>query len=171
MKQLAEPIFVFSRDMRKAKSDFWEFAKTRVRMHSTEQAAEFNTKYFPPNEKPSSAAGFIHRCWTKGADPEMGIASYEISINSDYYGVEYADLVPYALEHEIYEGWLRSKRGVRVNSREKAHVLARRHQMRLAMRDGKAEREIDFYVNRIPTLKSEFEDAYKKAAKKLKIRK
>lgn len=161
----------FERDMKEAKEHFWEIAKTRVRIHSAEEHAEFHDAHFPKNEKPTSATFVLDRVSTEGDDPEKGISGFEISINKDYFGEEYADLIPYAIEHEIYEAWLYSKRGLRAKSIKQGHLMARLHQVEMAMEDGKAEKMLAFYIGKEPDLKSEFEAAYEKIKRKIQTEK
>jgi hypothetical protein len=76
------------------------------------------------------------------------------------------DLIPYAIEHEIYEAWLWSKRGYIAQNSETNHLLARRKQFEAAMKDGKAEKLLDFYKKINPEITSELEYAYRKTRSK-----
>ena len=150
---------VIDRNFKEAKSQFWEFAKSRVKLVSQEDHEAFHKEYCPENEVPTDAIFALQKGISKNSDdPEKAVLGLEINVNRDFYGEEYADLIPYAIEHEIYEAWLHSKRGY--NPTKKEHSLARRHQIRMAMKDGKAERLVKFYSEKIPSLKEEFENTY-----------
>lgn len=162
VEELEEP-YKIDRNLREAKTQFWEFAKSRVSLDSQEEHETFHKKHFPDNEKPSSAAFVLERGFTRDSDdPEKGVLGFKISINKDFYGKEYADLIPYAIEHEVYEAWIHAKRGWNPASTKQGHLLARKHQLKMAMIDGKAERLVKFYIERTPSLREEFEDAYRR---------
>ncbi|MDP3729871.1 MAG: hypothetical protein Q8R26_03990 [bacterium] len=157
--------------MKEAKRRFWEMAKTRVRMHSAEEHAEFHAAHFPKDEMPTSTAFVMEIGHTEGDDPEKGVLGLEISVNKDFFGEENTDLIPYAIEHEIYEAWVSSKRGLRAKDLKEGHLLARMHQVEMAMKDGKAEKLLNFYISKNKNLKEEFEEAYEKAKKKILVKK
>ena len=96
-----------------------------------------------------------------------------IAINENAFtinGEDYTDLIPYSIEHEIYEAWLTLDKGWRLNLKER-HLLARRKQYEIAMRDGKAERLLEFHNKNNIALKDEYEYAYQKALQKYKLNK
>jgi hypothetical protein len=100
---------------------------------------------------------------------EKWVIALEISINRDFFGEEHADLIPYAVEHEIYESWLWAKRGFHhPESSEVNHLLARRRQFEMAMKDGKAEKLLNFYKDKSPESASELQYAYERAKEKQK---
>lgn len=158
---ILEDPHVFERDLKEAKIEFWEFARARVHLDSHEEHTAFHDEYFPQDVVPTSAAFVLESGQSLDEDSEKGLMSFDISINKDFFGKEYADLIPYAIEHEIYEAWLRSKRGFHPSAHQ-AHLLARMHQVRLAMKDGKVERLIEFYGNTLPEVKEEFVEAHKR---------
>jgi len=151
------------RNFQKAKQEFWELAQSRINIDTQEQHEVFHEAYFPKDEIPTSAAFALLPGYSKNStDQEKAILEFEISINKDFFGDEYADLIPYAIEHEIYEAWLHAKRGWNPQTIKQGHLLARKYQLKKAMADGKAERLVDFYIKKFPHLKDEFEDAYER---------
>lgn len=162
--ELENPHFL-ERNMKEAKANFWAFARSRTHVDTYEEHAKFHDAHFLKNIVPTSAAGVFERGSTEGDDPEKGILAMEISVNKDFFGEEYADLIPYAIEHEIYEMWVQAKRGLRVSG-DKPHFLARMHQIEMAMKDGKAERLIQFYCSKMPRIKGEFEEAFNRVKNK-----
>ena len=153
------------RDMSVAKRDFDKYARSHVVIDSADQHAEFHQKHFPANVLPSSAAFKVQKVWAEGDDPERGIIGFHASVNKDFFGEEYADLIPFAIDHEVYEAWLRVKRGLNATLTQ-AHLLARMRQIENAMKAGKAERLVSFYSEKLPELKQEFEEMYKRVKKR-----
>lgn len=107
---------------------------------------------------------------TKIVTPEQRkwINALEIYVNQQAFntsGQNFSDIIPYVVEHEIYELWARNKRGF-VASIEQSHLLARRHEFQVAVHDGKAERLLEFYKASIPHNLPEAEEAYKIALRK-----
>ena len=100
------------------------------------------------------------------SDPDKWITALEISVNTDFFGQENADLIPYAVEHEVMEAWMWSKRGISPQDSHNKHLLARRRQFEMAMKDGKAERLLSFYKKASPRSESELQYAYDKAKTK-----
>ena len=161
---LEEP-HVIDRNFKEAKSRFWELAKSRVKLASQEEHEAFHKEHCPDNEVPTDAIFILQKGISENSDdPEKAVLGLEININKDFFGEVYADLIPYVVEHEIYEAWLHSKRGY--NPTNKEHALARRRQIKMAMRDGKAERLVKFFSEKLPSLKEEFEDAYQRIREK-----
>ena len=125
---------------------------------------------FGPNWEISSAVYVIGYGRQSGEadDPEKLVTGLEISINQDFFGEENKDLIPYAVEHEIFEAWMWSKRGISPWSTRTNHLLARRRQFEMAMRDGKAEKLRNFYRKVNPEFTSEIDYAYEVAQRKVK---
>lgn len=100
---------------------------------------------------------------------EEWIDGLQIVINQDVFqkdGRDFSDLIPYAVEHELYELWIKSKPGFGVKETQKAHLLARRKQVETALRDGKLDKMIEFYTALNPEYAKELEYARKKAERK-----
>lgn len=94
----------------------------------------------------------------------------EISINKDFFGEKYKDLIPHAIEHELYEIWLGVKKGVKPKTLKTMHTMARQRQFDLAMADGKAEKLLFFYLYKNLGSAGELLNAYNKAKKRIRNR-
>lgn len=158
-----------SRDIIEAKKNFWEFAKSRTKYRNQEDHISFEKEIFGEDWEVSSAVYINSPGWSGDEnDPEQWITALEISINQDFFGEENKVLIPYAVEHEIFEAWLWSKRGIKPQSATANHLLARRRQFEMAMRDGNAEKLRDFYKKLTPELTSELDYAYAVAKRKVR---
>lgn len=117
----------------KNKTDFWEFAKSRVSYRIQSQHNEFIKTVF--NDNHNSTGSFVLNGTVYDDMPSV-IYYYEISINLSALPGQYMDLIPYIIEHEIYESWIYIKRGFRFDMHIKSngpHLLAKRHEYRLLM--------------------------------------
>jgi hypothetical protein len=59
-------------------------------------------------------------------------------------GMDFSDIEPYLIEHEIYEAWLNLTKPILDNSQSESHILALERMYLLADKDGKAERLFGF---------------------------
>lgn len=156
--------------MKKAKADFWELAKSRIFYRTDAEQLAFVKRLFGEDSQRRYTAVYVREVGTSGPepDPEKWVTGLEISVNKDFFGNDFADLIPYAVEHEIYEAWLSVKRGLNP-SLEKQHLLARQRQFEMAARDGKAEKLRNF-LSTNPSYSDEVEYAYNKAVTKTQRR-
>ncbi len=84
-------------------------------------------------------------------------------------GEDYLSLIPYLVEHEVYEAWLTAKKGAGSDlSQEKKHLLARRREFYLAVKEGLGERLYRFQMSINPSKKAEYDDALDYAKRRLK---
>ena len=144
--ELKKPHHV-GRDIIEAKKSFYKLAKSRITLRSRGEHIAFEKEVFGEDWALSSAV-FVLAPGTSGSknDLEKWVVALEISINKDFFGKENKDLIPYAVEHEVFEAWMRSKRGISPQSSKINHLLARRKQLEMAMKDGKAEKLLAFYM-------------------------
>lgn len=157
------------RDIIEAKKSFWELAQSRTHYRTQEEHIAFEKSVFGDDWQVSSAVYVNSSGWSGDeSDPEQWITGLEISINKDFFGEENKDLIPYAVEHEVFEAWMWLKRGIKTQSAQANHLLARRRQFEMAMKDGKAEKLRDFYKQVIPEFSSELDYAYDVAKRKTK---
>jgi|SRR3989339_1429100 len=83
--------------------------------------------------------------------------------------VNYKDLIPYVVEHDVYEAWLSAKRGAgQTIPVEIKHLLARRREFYLATREGKGQKLYDFHMFITPSCKEEYQAALDYAKRRLK---
>ena len=155
---------------KEARERFYEMARARVFYASQEEMIEFGKQ--ATGEDESRTTGLYVRLpreeFTEDG-MEKWIDGLQIIVNKDAFrqdGKDFSDLIPYAVEHELYELWVKSKRGISVQETEKAHLLARRKQVEMALRDGKLDKMIEFYTKLNPEYAKELEYARKKAEQK-----
>lgn len=158
---------------KESKQSFYELAYSRTRYCTEEEHLKFESEVCGDDWQFSTAMYIVEKNdrTTTNQDEETFVNTLDISINKDYFkfkNEDYSDLIPYAVEHEIYELWLYVKRGYRVQNSQSRHLLARRRQFEMAMRDGNAERLLEFYKKKNNSMGDEFEYAYNKAKQRVK---
>ena len=134
---------------KESRQSFYELAKSRVRLVSQDEHLKFEKDIFGPDWGSCSAIYIIDTS-DKIAEgqQERWLKVLDISVNKDafiYGGEDYSDLIPYAVEHEIYEAWLWTKKGYQPKNSRINHLLARRRQFEMAMKDGRAEKLLEYY--------------------------
>lgn len=155
---------IVGRDMIEARKSFWELAQSRIVYRNQQEHIAFEKAVYGPNWENSSAVYVLSRGASgEGDNPDKWVTALEISINKDFFGQDNADLIPYAVEHEVLEAWMWSKRGISPQNSHTNHLLARRRQFEMAMKDGKAEKLLLFYKKVNPESESELQYAYDKA--------
>lgn len=100
----------------------------------------------------------------ESGDMRKFVNSLQIVVNtgildefSQEYGEDASDLIPCLVEHEIFEAWIAVKYGVGGGmGREMRHMLARRREAYIAVKQGLGEKwfEYQMYVN--PDEKDEY---------------
>ncbi len=160
--------YLIGRDVVEAKESFYELAKQRITYRSEDDHIKFEKSVFGHDWEKSSAVYVLSRKGLNVGENErrIWVTGLEISINTDFFGEDNKDLIPYAIEHEIYEMWLWTKPGISPQSSETNHLLARRRQVEMALKDGKAEKLISFYKELNPLFADELDYAYKVAQRK-----
>lgn len=167
------PKFPYTVTTRKA---FWEFALSIVSYSDSATHRKFLDRINPDKKHNDTCASFWISCtrYTGSIEklngeriPKNIVHELEISINLALYPAPFIDLIPYAVEHEIYECWCIAKNGINVSTEKHSHLLARRHQYRQQIKNG--HMELDFQYTRFLKshigLKDEFFYAYEKATK------
>lgn len=153
------------------KRSFYELARNRVRVVPEEEHFRFERIVFGEDWQQSSAAYVASTKKHKtDSDEETRLIGLDVSINKGFFidrDKNYTDLIPYAVEHEIFEVWLSVKPGYQIKDPQKSHLLARVRQFEMAMKDGKAERLLKFYKERAPLIGNELDYAYQKASKRM----
>lgn len=159
---------------KEARERFYEMAKSRVFYATRDEMVEFGKQTSGEDESTTTA---LYVRLPRKEFTEEGIEKWidglQIVVNKDAFqqdGEDFSDLIPYAIEHELYELWVKSKRGISAQETEKAHLLARRKQAEMALHDGKLDRMIEFYTKLNPECSKELEYARQKAETKSKRR-
>ena len=143
-----------------AKEKFYELAKAQTRHVGNDgmrewlesafiQFADKNVKM----EEINAVAVIAHNYdgWTPD-DTEKWIRSLEIVINDSAFtinGEDFSDVMPFIVEHEVYEMWLTAKRGAgRGLTQNQRHSLARRREYIMAVGQGRGEHLLDYHLRR-----------------------
>lgn len=156
------------RDMVEARKSFYELARSRIKLSTREEHIAFEKAAFGDDWDYSTAVCAITTATeTSETNPKKWVIQLDISVDKDAFGEEHKDLIPYAVEHEIYEMWLFARGRYSPQSRKKRHLLARRRQFLMAMKDGKAKKLLKFCKMVATCPSSEFDYAYEKARQKL----
>ena len=116
---------------KEARESFYELAKDKIKYLTNEEILKWYEDMFGRRQHSIPLAAYIIGSNTEN-DFNKWIYNLEIIVKKDAFNIEgkdYSDLLPFVLEHEIYEAWLSGKRGVgpALNKR-KRHLLARRRQ-------------------------------------------
>ncbi len=152
--------------MPEVRERFYCLAKDKVRLLSNGEMQEWQKKAMGKTFS-ASPASYILFMKIEGADDsdyfDKWVTNLEIAVNTDAFrinGKDYSDLIPIALEHEIYEAWLSAKKGAASSlSVEMKHLLARRQELRLAQKEGLIEKLVEWNRVRHPWAIREIEAA------------
>lgn len=160
--------------MKEAKKSFYDLARDKVKYLTQDEVLEWNKKISGRKNCLTSASAIISH-YTKVAgegDIEKWIDGLEIIVNKDGFNFndkDYSDLIPFILEHELYETWLNAKKGA-TSSLDigKRHLLARRREFLLAEQKGLGDKLFEYLVSIKPSNEEECKYALQSARKKLK---
>ena len=146
-----DPSHKFEGPPKEGGKSFYEFAKHRIKYLTKEEFIKFDrdTGGFPDEEHISPAFHIIDpESLQEGDNLEKWVDRLEIAVNIDTFkikGKDYSDLMPFVAEHEIYEAWLRAKKGTASTfDREKQHILAQRRAFLLAEQQGLGDRLLEW---------------------------
>ncbi len=162
-----------------AKKSFYELAKSRIKYLNTEEFSSWFKKVTKKQFSLRGSTGAFIFLWPKHKKDREGnlkkwIDNLEIAVNKDVFninGEDYQDIMPFIIEHEIYEGWLSAKKGWGHGQYEKEdlhkkHLLALRREFLLAYQKGLADKLLKWRIKMDPS--GEYD--YKKALKNAKIK-
>lgn len=128
---------------KQARKSFYEFAKNRIKYLTNEEIVKWNKDRGGDQEQKrlEPALYFISAGGRgEGDNLEKWVSNLEIVVNKDAFkiqGKDYSDLIPFVLEHEIYETWLNVKKGAGSTiDTKKQHILAHRKAFLLAEQQG-----------------------------------
>ena len=159
---------------KEARASFYELAKNKIKYLSDKEVIEWVSKTIGPKEYPSkTAVSVIHTSESKNL--RKWVNNLEIIINKDAFkikGKDYSDLIPFVVDHEIFEGWLYAKKGVgSKKAHYEKHLLARRRQYLLAEQQGLGDKMLEWHNKLNPAIKEECEYALRVARKQLQGKK
>lgn len=165
-----------------AKKSFYELAKDKVRYFNHQQFMDWVSKIVGKGKAKIlyENAAVLAVIKNEKSQEEQKIEKYvtnlEIAIDATKFNINnksYDDILPFVIEHEIYESWLRSKKGFleekefSEESRTRAHLLAIRREFLLAEKEGKAEKMFEWRMLIAPEEEKEYSSAWENAKKKL----
>ena len=149
------------------KAVFYELAQERVTFQSREESSRWRQRHGFTNE--TTATHAVQLCFTQ--EPKGNVRQFvkglEIMVNLGYFeelskaeNKDYTNLIPYIIEHEIYEAWLYAKKGIggKLNNQQR-HLLARRREFYLAAKDGMLNHLIEFLMLTNPEKEEEYNQA------------
>lgn len=137
-------------DPRDAKDKFLQFAKGCVLELDHQEAVRVGVPAWMP-------AGHIERIsgiWSPVSGEKRFVDNLRIYLDKQAFivqGMDYSYLVPYIIEHEIQEIWVLAKTGINLSKCPDktqrvmmAHRIAVRREYKMALKDGVAEKCLDF---------------------------
>ena len=136
---------------KEARESFYELAKKRIKYLTDEEIRKWDKdRGGDPESKQSMPALYIISIGgsKKGDIPEKWIDNLEIVVNKDAFKIkdkDYFDVMPFVIEHEIYETWLNAKKGVGSDlTMKKQHILALRRAFLLAEQQGLSDKLLEW---------------------------
>jgi len=137
---------------KEARESFYELAKKRIKYFTDEEIRKWNKDRGgdPESKRPMPALYIISiRKSEKGDGLEKWVDNLEIVVNKEAFdikGKDYSDVMPFIVEHEIYESWLNVKKGVGPDlEMEKQHTLAHRKSFLLAEQQGLGDKFLEWH--------------------------
>ncbi len=160
--------------MKEAKKSFYELAGRKVKYLSWDEIQKWH-KETTGRDCYVTTASYILGCntnVTEEGDFEKWINNLEIVVNKDVFtinGKDFSDIIPFILEHDIYEAWLSAKKGVASGlDVSKKHMLARRREFLLATEQGLGDKLFEFQMAINPGNEAEYRYALEYAKKRTK---
>ncbi len=154
---------------KEARASFYELAKDKIKYLTKEETEKWISKVAEPEIPIKTGAAIMRARKTK--DFKKWVKNLEIIVNKDAFNrdrKDYSDLIPFVVEHEIYEAWLTAKKGVGFElGLDKQHLLARRRQYLLAEQAGLGDKIFEWHMKANPSQKEEYEYALRYAKKQL----
>jgi hypothetical protein len=158
------------------RSVFYDLAKSRIKYQTREENVAWQKKYRGMQGETTATyfVGFNNRVG-KDERVEKWIDKLTIVVNkglvdelSQRTGEDFTSIIPYIVEHDVYEAWLLAKRGAGASLEVgEKHLLARRREFLLATQDGLADRLFKFQMTINPASEQEYRNAMEYAQKRL----
>lgn len=152
---------------KESKKEFFAQLRKSI-IHCNQQ--EYKEKTQETIEKvPLSGISFDIRIVRKADHEPIGYFDAQIFINDDYYsknfGKDYSDMLPYDLEHEMWEAYYSTKKGYNPDALDlkegeqeryfgRAHYLTIRQALRKAHKDGKLDEYLDWIRVQLKTFQA-----------------
>lgn len=128
------------------KQEFWKLAKRKTIYMNTPDYVAYRYKILDGKfaEYRYETATFTI-CRDYDTNGDYCIWGLEIAINEGSFISGTKDLIKYILEHEIYEAWLMLNSKDNNEDFDICHLLARKHEYRLAVADGNGLRLLKYH--------------------------
>lgn len=165
--------------MEKARESFYELAKDKIRYFNHQQFIDWVSEIVDKETAvvyKNSGALVVIKSEKNEEDQKKYVTNLEIAVDTsklNFNGENYEDILPFVIEHEIYESWIRSKKGFieekefSEESRNRAHRLAMRREFLLAEKAGKGDRMFAWRMAMRPKKEKDYMAAWENAKKKL----
>jgi len=169
--------------MHEARESFYELAKNKVRHLNHEQFTDWVHKNIGEGKMGRAFSNspaivfFMNDNNKEEQNVEKYLKNLEIVVDTSKFnlnGKDFTDILPFVIEHEIFESWVRSKKGFleekefSEESRNRAHLLALRKQFLLAEEAGKGGKMFEWFMLLAPRKEKDYISAWESARKKLK---
>lgn len=158
------------------KSFFYDLAKSRIMYQTRRENRAWQKKYrdMPGETTATCVVAFFNSIGIDGG-VEKWVDKLTIVVNgglidklSRKLDEDFTSIIPYIVEHDVYEAWLSAKRGAGQSLEvSDKHLLARRREFLLATQDGLAERLFSFLMAVNPASEEECRNAMEYAQRRL----
>jgi hypothetical protein len=158
---IVEPPFKADGDMSKSKESFYELAKSKIKYLTDAEFKVWSGQNPGINDDSSNATYILSGKYVKDTDGNVEnlVTNLEIAINRDAFivdGEDYSDVVPFVVEHEIFEIWLTAKKGIASGySIDTKHHLALRRSYQFARGENMVKRLYEYCTRKVPENKNE----------------
>lgn len=172
------PPFELKESMNESKKSFYDLAKSRVRYLNSKKFSDWVYEVTGNRDLEKGIA--LNLNWPKiieedGIEKKI-VENLEIVVNKDTFhldGIDYKDIIPFVVEHEIYESWLSAKKGILGERFDRddinlKHQLALRREIELAEGVGLAEKLIEWISKVRPDQESEYREVLEIVRRKTK---
>jgi len=161
---------------KEARASFYELAKDKIKYLTWDETEEWHNRMAGiTGKKPGIPVAVAIIQVSRGYNIRKFVNNLEIIVNKDSFNrdrKDYSDLIPFVVEHEIYETWLIAKKGAGSElGLDKQHLLARRKQYLLAEQAGLGDKMFEWHMKVNPSHKEEYEYALNAAKKRLQNKK
>jgi hypothetical protein len=161
-----------------ARENYYELAKSKIRYMNTAEYQQWVQNMLGDIKMPIGAALAPYlkrdREYADGTI-ERFIENLEIGVNVDDFDIEgesYKDILPFIIEHELYESWMTVKRGrlehsVDQKGADTKHLIAQRREFLLAEEAGLGEHLLEWRLKKYPQNEIEYREMRERAQRKL----
>ena len=145
---------------------FYDLAKERIEYQSRDENKGWWEKLSGKKGVETVATYVIgaNNTVTESGNLERYVETLKIVVNrgifeevSEILGEDFTDLIPYVVEHDVYEAWLSAKRGAGQSlDTNTKHKLARRREFYLAEKAGLGDKLLKFQMAVNPNSEEEY---------------